>query len=235
MSLLPSVLSVPSLQGWQSHPCWTQGNGYREWRFQNCSPQVFEGSVVLMVHITQYGILILYRHKWICMLRCIKWQKHPQHIIKNPRSCIRERMCCLAQGKPSNLSALKEPATKLFWQFYMVHKRELCLGQVRLEVFILFFLLLSLTWWKSTRGGRARGCSPSPCRCGTDTWPWQCLSLLLCAPDQKTAARATQPQCCWEVDVSKRTRIWLRDLVIRGELNLHSLMKMAIIHILFSL
>lgn len=72
MSLLSSVLSVPSLQGWQSHPCWRWGT-VTEW-LENCSSHVFEGAVMGMIYVTQYGILTLYRHKCIQVMRCNKCQ-----------------------------------------------------------------------------------------------------------------------------------------------------------------
>lgn len=51
---------------------------------------VFEGSVMVMVYITQYGILILFRHQCICMLMCSKWQKHPQNHKKSVLPLLRE-------------------------------------------------------------------------------------------------------------------------------------------------
>ncbi|KAL9838620.1 uncharacterized protein GJ701_009774 [Geothlypis trichas] len=39
------------------------------------------------------------------MLRCSKWQKHPQNIVQN--LCFQERMCCLAQG--SSLHSRNQP------------------------------------------------------------------------------------------------------------------------------
>lgn len=38
---------------------------YREQWFKNCSSHYFEGSAMGMVYINQYGILMLYRHKYV--------------------------------------------------------------------------------------------------------------------------------------------------------------------------
>lgn len=160
-------------------------------------------------------------------------RKHLQNIIKKSALLVlREDVL------PGPKEAHGHPCTQgtnhqFFWQFYMVCKRELCPGQIRFEVLILFpplgfdLIKIKLRWQGQ----------------GILTFTLQILSryLTLAMPppadpsSKQIAERAKEPQCWCESDVSKRVRIWLRDPVIWSKLNLHFLMKMAVIHILFSL
>lgn len=148
LSLLSSVLSAPSPQGWQSHPCWRQENGYRERWLHNYSPHVFEGSVVVMVYITQYGMLMLYRQKCICILRCSKWQSwetSPDHRKKSTLLLLRKDVLP-GPKELSSLPALKEQSHQAFLTILRDTQEGTvpCAGKA-LSFNSVFFLLLALT------------------------------------------------------------------------------------------
>ena len=71
---MSAVISVVSsfIARLAKSPMLEVGDGYRERWFENCTSHGFESSVMGMVHTTQYGILMLYRHKCIQVMRCSK-------------------------------------------------------------------------------------------------------------------------------------------------------------------
>lgn len=68
---------------------------------------------MVMVYITQYGILILYRHKGIFMLRCSKWQKHPQNIIKKSVLLLPREDVLLGPKLQTSLHSRNQPSSFL--------------------------------------------------------------------------------------------------------------------------
>lgn len=152
MSVLSSVVSVPSLRDWQSPPCWRWGTVTESGDSRTVVP-MFLKTATDTVYIAHYGILMLYRRKWFQVMTELGNISRTSKTIGAPGF---ERTCYLAWRKLTSTSAPEEAATK-FFDNYGTQEGTLPWAGKAWSYNSVFFFLLALAWLKSNWGGRAKG------------------------------------------------------------------------------